>query len=908
MAEMLSPGVYVTEKDMSEVVPSVSSTVAVFGGMFTRGPINDYSLISTVAELEDYYGHPKNNNYNDWYQCYNFLQYGNHLLVSRAGNINGAPKDTGLKVEIVTSTSGYGIEDFGKSHYGLGLNSEIVVIDKKPELSSGDIISFAPDKNTAIEQPRYIVVNVMETTSVTTGVTVHALILDRSVNFKIGVDSNTNTSTYSFLGPNYPAGIIAPTSGDPLCKIFKITELYNGSCEALEYDIQNLQIQDITDTSGTTPVYYLRNADTVAGLVDSAGDLIRIPLYLRTDITIAESESHRLIPSENTLDLKNTRYLAKSMVDMYSLFSTNKQVLNDGEFNYKITDNQISFAFPSKSKLKFISRNPGTDMARYKIAIANPRDFRKNVGPDDDNFITRYVSEGISLDSLFDYPPETHTHQLAVVVYDPLEDEVVERFVCSLNPDDVDANNNSMYIENVINRQSSKIFVVDNKSIPLHGLDVVDDYPDVASYLLFDSVIKIVRFIDASDATNYVEVAVTNYKLDAVNNEVDITVADPTQLVGTAYEHWTTSVNEYGLTWKDISPDDSNVPDTITTTNPVYTISLSKNNKNFICRTQTIHTYRGRTLTFWNASDSDIQTDDLLNAYEVFSNKDDLDIDIVIANERDDGYSAISLVNTRLDCVAYIGSRYEDCVGQRSASATKAIIGYRKGNGMISGRGVGSVASISNMYCALFGNYKYQYDRYNDTYRWVNFAGDVAGLRAQTSSELDPWWAAAGLNRGQIKNVTKLAFNPNHSQRDDLYKNNINIICSFPNQGTVLWGQKTLLDKASSFDRLNVRHLFNYIERALAKMSKYQVFEFNDTFTRNRIISIINPYLASVQAGRGIQDYYVVCDDTNNTPDVIAHNQLVVDIYIKPTYVAEFIKLTFINAGTNSFSTVVSGA
>ena len=303
-----------------------------------------------------------------------------------------------------------------------------------------------------------------------------------------------------------------------------------------------------------------------------------------------------------------------------------------------------------------------------------------------------------------------------------------------------------------------------------------------------------------------------------------------------------------------------------------------------------------------------IQTDDLINAYNVFSNKDDLDVDIVIANEKDDGYSAIILVNTRLDCVAYIGSRYEDCVGQRSASATKALIGYRKGNGTVSGRGVGAVQSISNMFCALFGNYKYQYDNYNDTYRWVNFAGDVAGLRAQTSAELDPWWAAAGLNRGQLKNVTKLAFNPNHSQRDDLYKNNVNIICSFPSQGVVLWGQKTLLDKASSFDRLNVRHLFNHIERALAKMSKYQVFEFNDSFTRNRILSIINPYLATVQAGRGIQDYYVVCDETNNTPQVIALNQLMVDIYIKPNYVAEFIKLTFINAGTNSFSTIVTGA
>lgn len=198
--------------------------------------------------------------------------------------------------------------------------------------------------------------------------------------------------------------------------------------------------------------------------------------------------------------------------------------------------------------------------------------------------------------------------------------------------------------------------------------------------------------------------------------------------------------------------------------------------------------------------------------------------------------------------------------------------------------------------------------RYNDKNRWVNIAGDIAGLRAQTSMNRASWWASAGLERGQIKNVKKLAFNPKKSHRDLLYKNGINPIVSFPGQGVVMWGQKTLLDKASSFDRVNVRGLFNTLERSLSKMAKYQVMEFNDNFTRNRIISMIKPFLSSVQAGRGIQDFLVVCDTTNNTADVISRNQLVVDVYIKPTYVAEFIHLKFTNAGTNSFSEVIGGA
>ena len=212
------------------------------------------------------------------------------------------------------------------------------------------------------------------------------------------------------------------------------------------------------------------------------------------------------------------------------------------------------------------------------------------------------------------------------------------------------------------------------------------------------------------------------------------------------------------------------------------------------------------------------------------------------------------------------------------------------------------------MWVSLVANYKYQYDRYNDVYRWINMAGDVAGLRAESTENYAAWWASAGLNRGQIKNVQKLAYNPNKTQVGTLYNNGINAIVTFPGQGTVLWGQKTMLDKASSFDRVNVRGLFNVIERALAKMSKYQIFELNDTFTRNKIVSMINPYLETVKSDRGIQDYLVVCNETNNTPDIISRNQLIVDIYIKPTYAVEFLNLRFINSGVNDFSTVVVNA
>jgi len=300
---------------------------------------------------------------------------------------------------------------------------------------------------------------------------------------------------------------------------------------------------------------------------------------------------------------------------------------------------------------------------------------------------------------------------------------------------------------------------------------------------------------------------------------------------------------------------------------------------------------------FTNGTDAEIQADDLADAYGLFDNKEFIDIDIVIGNEIDAGVSAKNLVDARKDCIGFIGVEYADVVGKKASDAVANLVTWRKtGNG-----------NINSMFLVACGNYKYQYDRYNDKNRWINIAGDVAGLRAATSTNRAAWWASAGLERGQIKNVRKLAFNPSQGQRDVLYKNAVNPICTFPGQGTVMWGQKTLLDKPSSFDRVNVRGLFNTLERSLSKMAKYQVMEFNDNFTRNRIVSMIKPFLSSVQAGRGIQDFLVVCDETNNTADVISRNQLVVDVFIKPTYVAEFIHLKFTNAGTNSFAEVVGG-
>jgi phage tail sheath protein FI len=207
-------------------------------------------------------------------------------------------------------------------------------------------------------------------------------------------------------------------------------------------------------------------------------------------------------------------------------------------------------------------------------------------------------------------------------------------------------------------------------------------------------------------------------------------------------------------------------------------------------------------------------------------------------------------------------------------------------------------AITSSSYAVMDSGYKYQYDKYNDEYRWVPLNGDIAGLCVRTDNVRDPWYSPAGFNRGVIKNVVKLSYNPDAEDRDVLYRNAINPVVTFPGRGTVLYGDKTLLGKPSAFDRINVRRLFITLEKAIAIAAKSSLFEFNDDFTRAGFRNLIEPYLRDIQGRRGIYAFKVVCDNTNNTPEVIDANQFRGDIYIKPARSINFIQLNFVAVRT----------
>jgi phage tail sheath protein FI len=301
-------------------------------------------------------------------------------------------------------------------------------------------------------------------------------------------------------------------------------------------------------------------------------------------------------------------------------------------------------------------------------------------------------------------------------------------------------------------------------------------------------------------------------------------------------------------------------------------------------------TYENFTLGDDGEGEATISIGDVAIGYDLFKASENIDVSLILT-----GKPNVTLANYVIDNIA---ESRKDAI----AFVTPNVTGAYSAQDVVD-----AVATLSaSSYAVVDSGLKYQYDKYNDLYRWIPLNGDVAGLCARTDDARDPWFSPAGYSRGSIKNVVKLGLNPTKTQRDLLYKNGINPVITQAGQGTLLFGDKTFLNQPSAFDRINVRRLFIVLEKAIAIAAKSTLFEFNDEFTRAQFRNLVEPYLRDVQGRRGIYDFRVVCDETNNTGQVIDSNQFVGDIYIKPARAINFIQLNFIAVRTGvEFSEIV---
>jgi hypothetical protein len=308
----------------------------------------------------------------------------------------------------------------------------------------------------------------------------------------------------------------------------------------------------------------------------------------------------------------------------------------------------------------------------------------------------------------------------------------------------------------------------------------------------------------------------------------------------------------------------------------------------------------GSSVSLSSGSDLVMNSGDYTAAYGEFTNPDVVDISLVVTGDAGGAtnyttvqqYTIDSIASARKDCVTFLSPPQLGIVGGATPDTT--ITSWI------------STLSRASTYAVADSGWKYQYDKYNNTYRWIPLNGDIAGLCVRTDDTRDPWFSPAGVSRGAIKNAVKLAWNPTQAQRDVIYSIGVNPVVSFPGQGTMLYGDKTLVTQPSAFSRINVRRLFIVLEKAIATASKYALFELNDEFTRAQFIALVEPFLRDVKGRRGIYDFRVVCDTTNNTAEVIDTNKFVGDIYIKPARSINYIQLNFVAVRTGvSFNEIV---
>jgi hypothetical protein len=308
------------------------------------------------------------------------------------------------------------------------------------------------------------------------------------------------------------------------------------------------------------------------------------------------------------------------------------------------------------------------------------------------------------------------------------------------------------------------------------------------------------------------------------------------------------------------------------------------------------------TNTLGGGSDSAVTDADVINAMSYFADPVQTSVSLIMTGPYTNTAvqtNAINIAATRKDAVAFVSPPYTSVVNN-SGNEQASVLSWMNGLSSVTGGPTGSYGFADS-------GWKYLFDRYNNVYRWIPLNGDIAGLCVYTDTNNSPWYSPAGYNRGVIKNVIKLAWNPTQANRDALYQVAVNPVASFPGQGTVLFGDKTMQTQPSAFDRINVRRLFIVLEKAISKAAQYSLFEFNDAFTQAQFVALITPYLRQVQAQRGITAFQVVCDSTNNTPSVVNNNQFVGDIYIQPNRSVNFIQLNFVAVGTGvSFSTITN--
>ena len=854
MAFQVSPGINVSEIDLTTTVPALATTVGGFGGVFRWGPVGKFVLVDSENTLANRFGKPTSDNYETFYTAANFLSYGNALYVSRAANTTGFSNTATITLDSDTSlaangtalglTAGNRVQGDGIADdtFVTAVTNSAITISRAATASGSALISFFANATTLSAYAGN-----------TATVVASNVVVRNSEEFE-----NKGAANATFAGTEFVArypGALGNSLKVSMCDsatqftesvTFETNTTY-GSTTANTYALADLTsaTMSISVGSNTANVVFVWSGDDFA-------DRVANSTLAQTAGSIGILANFIPLATANTLFTNGDAvWYAKGTTST----ANSIQGLSEGTSYFVIAANTTGLS---------LSLSSGGSAVTVSNGASNS-----------DVYFTKQSATDLGL-----------TLAQARLAVTAVKDK--------LNVGD--------YIE------------VGNTSIGKQNMKVVsegaqaDDGTNIFFNIVFDSTWnKSTNFSDTSlkrqweyfntvDSAPGVSQAMTNAGL-STKDEVSVVVVDEDGLIsgtpGQVLEiyqnlsratdakkedgttnYYKTAINDFSR-WIWATNDRSGA-----VSNTLTTVANSTNTT-----TYTKSFVRGTD----GATESTVSMGAVGAAYDLFADASTVDVSLILQGKAI-GTNDVQLANylidniaeVRKDCVVFVSPAYSDVVGITTENAqAQNIVDFRN-------------LLRNTSYAFLDSGYKYQYDKYADIYRYIPLNGDIAGITARSDSLKDPWFSPAGFTRGQIKNLVKLAFSPGKTERDLLYKNDVNPIVTFPGQGTVLYGDKTLLGRASAFDRINVRRLFIVLEKAIATASNSTLFEFNDDFTRSQFVNLVEPYLRDVQGRRGIFDFRVVCDETNNTAEVIDSNRFVGDIYIKPAKSINFIQLNFV--------------
>ena len=855
MAFQVSPGINVSEIDLTTTVPALATTVGGFGGVFRWGPVGKFVLVDSENTLANRFGKPTSDNYETFYTAANFLSYGNALYVSRAANTTGfsntatvtlssnttlaTSNGAALGLTVGNLVQGDGIPD---DTFVTAVSNTTTTISRAATTSASAVLSFFANTTTLSAYA-----------GDTAAVVASNVVVRNSEEFE-----NKGAANATFTGTEFVArypGALGNSLKVSMCDsdrqfsetiTFETNTSY-GSTTANAYALADLTSANVSISVGsnTANVVFVWSNDDFADRVAAA-------TTARTVGSNGVSANFISLATANTLFTNGDAvWYAKGS----SSTANSIQGLSEGTSYFITGANTTGFTLSLTS-------------GGANVAISNG-------AANSDVYFTKQSATDLGL-----------TLAQARLAVTAVRDKLTVG-------DFVEVGNTTIGKQNM--KVTSKGAQADDGTNIFFNI-VFDSTWNKSTNFSANSLTRQWEYFNTVDSAPGVSQAMTNAGL-STKDEVSVVVVDEDGLIsGTPSQvleiyqnlsratdakkedgttnYYKTAINDFSR-WIWATNDRSGAA-----SNTLSTVANSTNTT-----TYTKSFVRGTD----GATESTVSMAAVGAAYDLFADASTVDVSLILQGKAI-GTNDVQLANylidniaeVRKDCVVFVSPAYSDVVGIATENAqAQNIVDFRN-------------LLRNTSYAFLDSGYKYQYDKYADVYRYIPLNGDIAGITARSDSLKDPWFSPAGFTRGQIKNLVKLAFSPGKTERDLLYKNDVNPIVTFPGQGTVLYGDKTLLGRASAFDRINVRRLFIVLEKAIATASNSTLFEFNDDFTRSQFVNLVEPYLRDVQGRRGIFDFRVVCDETNNTAEVIDSNRFVGDIYIKPAKSINFIQLNFV--------------